>query len=463
MKDELLALLTAVGQEHLVAFWDELDEARRSRLAGQIHDIDFDLMARLYRGQEAEPDWAALAAKAEPPPAFRLEGCCEELRLEGARRRGEATLAGGKLAVILVAGGQGTRLGFDHPKGMLPLGPVSGHSIFQLQIEKLIAVANRYGSRIPLYLMTSPATHEETIAYLVEHDRFGLPPDDLHVFCQAAMPAVDAKTGKVLLAGREAVSLSPDGHGGMVAALIGSGSLDDLKRRGIEQLFYMQVDNPLTRVCDPVFVGYHLLSGSEMSTQVVAKTDPLEKVGNVVAIDGKLHIIEYSDLPGDAAQRRGEDGSLHLWAGNIAVHLFDIAFLDRVVAGEAALPFHRATKTVSYVDTSGQVVDPETLNAIKFERFIFDLLPSARHAIVQEVDKSQTFAPVKNANGAARDTPATSQGAMVRLHSQWLRSAGARIEDGIAVEISPLFALDSQELIGKIEPGTRLEEATYLR
>jgi UDP-N-acetylglucosamine/UDP-N-acetylgalactosamine diphosphorylase len=311
--------------------------------------------------------------------------------------------------------------------------------------------------------MTSPATHRETVDFLQHHNRFGLPAEDLKIFCQGTMPAVDADSGRLLLSAPGRLALGPDGHGGTLAALRNSGSLDAMRRRGIEQLFYMQVDNPLVNVCDAAFVGYHLLSGSEASTQVVAKREPQERVGVVVEIDGRVRIIEYSDLPGAAAARRSGDGALELWAGNIAVHVFDVAFFERMSQGGWELPFHRAPKNVSYVDADGHFVEPENPNAVKFERFIFDLLSEARSAIVVEVDAATHFAPLKNAPGAPRESPEWVRSQMLALYTDWLQQAGAQVDNGVAVEISPLFAVDGEQVAQKIEPGQRFTTPTYLR
>ena len=312
--------------------------------------------------------------------------------LAEARSRGREALAAGHLGVILVAGGQGTRLGFDHPKGMFPIGPVSGRTLFQIHIDKILATAQRHGVRIPLYLMTSPATHEETLHFLAAHDRFGMAAEDLRVFCQGTMPAVDAATGQVLLEAPDRLAVSPNGHGGMLAAFAESGAMADAQDRGIRQLFYFQVDNPLVDIAGAEFIGYHILSEAEMTSQVIAKRDPLEKVGNVVDVDGRLMVIEYSDLPDDIARKTNPDGSLAIWAGSIAVHVFDLDFLRRAKDQADSLPYHFAYKKVACIDAAGRRVEPAKANAIKFERFIFDLMPSARNAIVVEVDPASAFA-----------------------------------------------------------------------
>ena len=467
-KDELLAILGPYGQEHVLAFWDRLDAARRESLAGQIRAIDWALIRRLYRDRLDQSDVRRLAAsvptadRAGPPPAFRLQTAENRFTPDQARDRGRQAIAAGHLGVIVVAGGQGTRLGFDHPKGMFPIGPVSRKSLFQILVEKVVAAGRRYGVRIPLLLMTSPATHDETVEFFSRQGRFGLANEDLRIFCQGTMPAVDAANGKALLDRPDRLALSPDGHGGTLAALAGSGVLDEISQRGVRQLFYLQVDNPLVDICCPRLIGYHLLSDSEMSTQAIAKREPLERVGNVVQIDGKLMVIEYSDLPDDVAARRNPDGSLEIWAGSIAVHVIDTALLGRTAVSAEALPFHLAHKRVAHVDPSGQRVEHRAPNAIKFERFIFDLIPWAENAIVVEVDPAEGFAPLKNASGAKDDTPETVRAAMVAQHRRWLRGAGVEVAEGMDVEISPLWAIDAEEVAQKTRPGTRVTEPTYL-
>ncbi|HEX3726539.1 MAG TPA: UTP--glucose-1-phosphate uridylyltransferase, partial [Pirellulales bacterium] len=398
-KDHLRSLLMPFGQEHVLAFWDELDAARQDALAAQITSLRLQEIDGLFRSVTVGENWTELARRALPPPAVRLHGRQHSISPQQALDRGQQALAQGHVGAILVAGGQGTRLGFDFPKGMFPIGPVSGASLFQMLIEKIVARSQVSGMRIPLYLMTSPATHDPTLEYLRANENFGLPQDDLKVFCQGTMPAVDAASGRLLLASKHELALSPDGHGGMLAALCSSGCLADMRARDLRQLFYCQVDNPLVEMCGPDFLGYHLLSHAEISTQVVAKRTSRDKVGNVVSIDGKLQIIEYSDLnplADEIVERQSADGTPVFWAGNTAIHVFELTMLERLAHSATALPFHVARKAVSHVEPSGEVIEPATPNAIKFERFIFDLLPAARQAIVVEVDEERAFAPVKN-------------------------------------------------------------------
>lgn len=459
--NHLLQRLHAAGQSQLIQFWDELSAAGRSQLVAQLEEVDFELLGHLVAGQDEKPDFAELAARATAPPAVRSDGTGAAWSAADARQAGEQALAAGRVGVVIVAGGQGTRLGFDQPKGMFPIGPVSGRTLFEFFADALRAASRRYGVRMPLYLMTSPLTHAETLRYWSENDYLGLPPEDVRIFCQGVMPAVDAASGKLLLAEKDSLALSPDGHGGTVAALEKSGCFDDAQARGVDLLSYIQVDNPLVTLCDPDLLGHHLMSGSEMTTQVVRKRYAEEKVGNVVWVDGKVRIIEYSDLPAAAAEARDADGQLKLWAGNIAVHVMDVPFLRRAAAAVDALPFHRAHKVVPFIDPSGQRVKPERPNAIKFERFIFDLLPWAENAFVVEVDPAEAFAPVKNADGAANDTPAQAKAAISRLHRRWLAAAGVEVADGVQVEINPRFARSAAELAGKLPAGQRVTADRY--
>jgi UDP-N-acetylglucosamine/UDP-N-acetylgalactosamine diphosphorylase len=460
----LAAKLARHGQMHLLEHWDKLDEAGRNQLARQITAIDFDQVAALFNQTAAAIDWAALARQAEPPPAIRLADRAGDGRFSGkkARERGVAALRAGEIGVLLVAGGQGSRLGFEHPKGMFPIGPVSHASLLQIHLEKALAAGRKYGVRMPVYMMTSPITHEEQVEFLEQHKRFGLAAEDLVIFCQGTMPAVDAATGKLLLAEEDSLFLSPDGHGGTVGALANSGAIADMHRRGIKHLFYLQVDNPLTPICDPEFIGYHLLAESELTSMAVAKQNPQDKVGNFVSLFDSVQVIEYSDFPEDVAPKKSEDGELAFWAGSIAVHVFAVSFLERALALRDALPFHIARKKVPHLDASGRRVEPTKPNALKFERFIFDLLPHARNSIVVEYPEEDVFAPVKNAPGADRDTPEYVQQFIMDQHGRWLRAAGVRVPAGVPVEISPLWALDEESVAARRDLPRSIEKSTYL-
>ncbi len=460
-KEFLVARLSPLGQEHLVQFWEELNDAERQHLAAQIENVDFSLVDSLYHGKVDQPDWVELSRQAEPPPAVRL-GEPSEAQMLQALECGSAALHSGKVGVLLVAGGQGSRLGFDLPKSLYPIGPISGASLLQIHIEKVRASAARYGAAIPLYVMTSPATHDDTVRFLAENKNFGLTDDDLFVFCQGTMPAIAIDSGKLLMSGKGELFLSPDGHGGTVAALGASGALEHMRERGIEQLFYLQVDNPLVPICDPHLIGHHLLTHSELTSITVEKKHPHEKWGNFAMIDGRMHIIEYSDIPDDVAELCDAKGKLKFWAGSLAIHVFERSLFERAVELTDMMPFHIARKKVPYIDERGELVNPSEPNALKFERFIFDLLPQAARPVVVEYLEEECLAPLKNASGAAVDTPEYVREMMLAQHRRWLEAAGAKVADGVNVEISPLFALDAVQVAERVQPGQRFEKSQYL-
>ena len=441
-------------------FWDELDEPQRQALAEQIRAVDFDLIGRLYRPPDRSREIRALADRSAEPPTYRLGDPRNRYWPEEARQRGADALREGRIGAMLVAGGQGTRLGWNDPKGTFRIGPVSGKTLFEMHVEKVRATALRYGRPLPLCVMTSPATHGPTQEFFCRHDRFGLAEEDLRIFCQGTMPAVDAANGKLLLDRPHQLAVSPDGHGGMLAALKRSGLLGALRGRGIEHLFYFQVDNPLVAVCDPEFLGYHLLSGSEMSSQAVRKQAPQERLGNLVEVDGRLHVIEYSDLPKEVAQRRNADGSLAIWAGSIGVHALDLAFLDRMAGTSAGLPFHVARKKVPYVDASGRRIEPASENALEIRAVHFRPLAFGSPGDRGRGRSPRAFCTTEKCLGhgghAGRSSgrgwwPCTVAGCAAR----------AELLDGVPVEISPLWALDAGEAAARVPPGMKITEPTY--
>jgi UDP-N-acetylglucosamine/UDP-N-acetylgalactosamine diphosphorylase len=459
------------GQGHLLRWWGELDDGGRARLAAEVAAIDFEqldrLIAELVQGEPAGPPTEAVG----PIEAVRLpQTDGERVALRRAAGVGAEAIAAGEVGVIVVAGGSGTRLGFEGPKGTFPIGPVSSASLFRIHAEKVVALGRRFGRPVPLYVMTSPENHQATVDYFQAHDRFGL--EHLRFFVQGQMPAVDRASGRVLLAAPDHVALSPDGHGGTLAALAAPGPdgtpscLEEMRQLGLRTLFYFQVDNPLVRVADPSFIGVHREADAEMSFKVVERLAPEERLGVVVSVGGRPQVIEYSDLPPELAGRREPEGRLELWAGSIAVHILERSFVERLV-GEHRLPFHRALKKVPCLDEAGRPVRPEEPNAVKFEQFIFDALPMAGRWTVVETDRAGEFEPLKNAVGP--DSPATVHQRMSDLYGSWLEQAGATVPrrpDGsvpFGIEISPLFALDAAELKAKIEPGLVVERPLYLR
>jgi UDP-N-acetylglucosamine/UDP-N-acetylgalactosamine diphosphorylase len=459
-------LLRRHDQEHLLAFYDELPPDRQANLLAQVDQIDFDRGDRLIRSHvltapefklpedlapariappEPRPDDTAGADRPFPPT---------EAAYEAGRRRGEELISAGKVAALVVAGGDGTRLGYEGPKGCLPITPVKRKPLFQVFAEQILATRRRYGAPVPWYVMTSVTNDEATREFFAANDNWGLPAEDVFFFRQGRMPAIGLD-GKILLAEKDQIAWNPDGHGGCLPALRASGALEDMAGRGVEQISYFQVDNPLVRCVDPLFIGLHAERGAEMSAKALPKRSPHERVGNFCRSDGKTIVIEYSDLPDELAEQCGPDGRLRFSAGSIAIHVFSRSFVERLThQAELPLPFHRAVKKVSCIIPTGQAVTPSEPNAVKLERFIFDAMPLAQETLVLETVRSEEFSPVKNATGS--DSPTTCLHDQVARAAGWLEAAGVTIPcdaDGnvaAAIEISPLFALDERELVGKV-------------
>jgi UDP-N-acetylglucosamine/UDP-N-acetylgalactosamine diphosphorylase len=435
-------------RNELLRFWPSLNERQRVQLLEQIAAIDFEQISKLCSA-EAHQGGARIARSAGAPtkliPSDIRSKDPDQFRR--ASNIGWQALREGRVGVVLVAGGEGSRLGFPHAKGKFPIGPVSKKSLYQLLAEQLVTVSKRAGSTIPYYVMTSHSTHTETSEFFEEHDSFGLDRDSVHFFQQGRMPAVDQRTGRVLLADKDTISLSPDGHGGLLDAMSSARLFEDFRKRRLEILFYHQVDNPLVRVCDPAFLGFHLLNKADISTKVVAKEDPAEKVGLLVEIDGRHHMIEYVDLPREMAEEREATGALRLRSGNTAVHVFRCDFLERMAGEKDSLPYHRSSKAVSYVDDSGTVIHPTQTNAYKFEKFIFDILPKAQNPLAMEVVREHEFMPLKNRDGAFSADYVRE--AMRRLHTGWLKQAGWTSESDLPLEIPACVALDADEFVDR--------------
>jgi UDP-N-acetylglucosamine/UDP-N-acetylgalactosamine diphosphorylase len=444
--ERLRSRLTEFGQQHVLQHVQRLDPPSREVFLAQLESLD---LARLQRLTDRVLNGPAAqqAARIEPP---ELLECGDDAALterdREAREAGEDLLRKGAVAAFMVAGGQGSRLGFDGPKGRFPIGPLTNRTLFAYHAQRVLATSRRYGARAPLYVMTSEATHQSTVAAFEEAAWFGLDRDDVRFLQQGMLPAID-RQGRLLLAEHGSLFMSPDGHGGSLTALRASGALDEMGMRGIREIFYFQVDNPLARVLDPVFVGHHALAAAEMSTKVVAKTDPGEKVGVLAQVDGRVAVVEYSDLSQELAAELDEQGRLRFRAGNIAIHMLGVDFVRRITEGGLELPVHRAEKVVPFIDEAGELVRPEAPNAIKMETFVFDALPLARCAVTQEVRREDEFAPVKNAQGP--DSPATARAALADQARRWGAAAGLALPEG-PVEVGPLFALDQEQFLANL-------------
>jgi UDP-N-acetylglucosamine pyrophosphorylase len=469
----LLEQFARAGQGQVFAFWERLDAAARRALLEQAGEIDLAEVARLARlllGSGAAP--AVDLAGLEPAPYVPRPGRGGDAAAWArARAAGEAALRAGRVAAFTVAGGQGTRLGFDGPKGTFPVTPVKRKPLFQVFAEKIAAAGRRHGRPLHWFIMTSHANHAATEAFFADHGCFGLDRARVHFFRQGRMPAVDF-SGRILLEAPGAIAMSPDGHGGSLRALHRSGALDLMRREGVDTISYFQVDNPLVRCVDPEFIGWHLGHGAEMSAKMVPKAYPEEKLGHFCRQRGRLVVIEYSDLP-PAMQREVDPatGRLRYLAGSIAIHVLDREFVRRLAeAGSgAALPFHRADKKIATVDAAGRPVKPAQPNGVKFEMFVFDALPFARQPLVIETDRADDFSPVKNGEGV--DSPRTAREDQLRQAARWLRGVGAPVATdatglpAIALEVSPLFADDAAsfaESWARLAPPPAMRDGLYL-
>ncbi len=400
------ARLAEAGQSSLLRFWEQSDAAQRSALLAQIEALDWTSLTEM-RSLLPDPDAVSAVVPAgvfEPAEVTRAVGS----ERQAAEIQGEAALRAGEVGVILVAGGQGTRLGFDGPKGTYPLDPVAHTTLFEIHALKILSLQRRMGARIPLYVMTSPENDAATRSFFEAHHYFGLDSVDVRFFAQGLLPAL-TPDGQLVLESPGRLFMGPDGHGGLLSALDRHGLLDDMQRRGLTSLFYFQVDNPMVEIADPVFVGLHLKRMADVSVKVCAKRDPNEGLGVVVRRNGRWGMVEYTELTEARKNARRADGSLVFQYGSVAIHIFTLEFLRR--EARTGLPLHRAFKKVPYCDAHGRTLKPAQPNAYKFERFIFDVLPDASEVLVMEFDRDDEFAPVKNAEGP--DSPATARAAML--------------------------------------------------
>ena len=463
---EVQQLLTKNKQEQLLNFYPELTKQQQAALLDQLTALNWDYLAELAETHVRQKPDMSVSESLEPAPYYAFTS--EDLSVySSARTVGETLIRAGQVAAFTVAGGQGTRLGWDDPKGTFPATPLSHKSLFQLFAEQLRKTHELFGAPVPWYIMTSEANHAVTQDFFEAHDYFGLTRENVRLFPQGMMPSF-SPDGSLLLKEKYALAMNPDGHGGSLGALAKNGALDDMVRRGVTQISYFQVDNPHVRCVDPLFVGLHAQVGAEMSSKMLRKANPKEKVGVFCVDDGKPCVIEYSDLPDALAALEDEAGMLKFGAGSIAIHMISVAFAQRLTKGKGdrlGLPFHRAEKAVPYVDpATGKRVNPAAPNAVKLERFIFDALPLAAHSIILETDRVEEFAPIKNAEG--NDSPESSQKLQTLRAARWLGASGVKIpyKDGevdAVIEISPLTALCAEDLQGlklpeAVEPGARL-------
>jgi UDP-N-acetylglucosamine/UDP-N-acetylgalactosamine diphosphorylase len=460
--------LQAISQKQVMDFLSDLSPNRRSLFLDQIESLDFAKIPEWVEKYVKNDGSVKIPDHFEPAPSYPTHPKTDKQaeKYAAAIKLGEDIIRQGKAAGFIVAGGQGTRLGFDGPKGDYPISPVKNKTLFQIFAENLLATAQKYNTIIPLYIMSSPLNHDATVEIFQSKDYYGLGAENVFIFQQGTLPNFDFD-GKILLAEKDKIASSPDGHGGSLKALYSSGAVADMQKRGVEILSYWQVDNPLIRVIDPLFVGLHVLDQAEMSSKALLKASPMEKVGNFCLVDGKVTVIEYSDLPEEAAHRKSPDGSLAFELGSIGIHLINVSFIEKLnTDGDFTLPFHRAVKKIPYVDEDGNRVEPDAPNGVKLETFVFDAIPLAKHSVILQTEREEEFAPVKNATGT--DSAEVTRQMMTDRAAAWLEAAGVNIprkSDGTPdcmLEIAPSFALTPEDIkpkldqIPEIKPGSKL-------
>jgi len=462
-------LLKTHNQAHLLAFWDRLEPAQRRDLLTEIGRLDFSKIDDWAANFIRSSDTAVIFADIAPAQSFSsvAAGPRQQRKYAQAVELGKELIQAGKVAAFVVAGGQGTRLGYDGPKGNLPISGVKNKTLFQLFAESIAAASEKYQTICRWYIMTSALNHSETIQIFRSNNYYGLDEKSVFIFQQGTLPNFSLD-GKILLADEAAISSSPDGHGGSLKALYQSGALEDMKKHGLEYISYFQVDNPLINIFDPLFIGLHALEKAEMSSKSVAKTDPKERVGVFCLLAGSVNVIEYSNLPDELAEKRNPDGSLTFGLGSIAIHIINTNFVEKLNADGFSLPLHRAVKKIPHIDEVGRLIEPAEPNGIKLESFVFDALPLASKSIILQTVRSEEFGPVKNIAGP--DSPETTKKMMAARAADWLESAGVKVPrraDGSVdciIEIAPSFALEKEDIkpkVGQI-PSIRPGDKIYL-
>ncbi|MDH3584665.1 MAG: UDPGP type 1 family protein [Phycisphaerae bacterium] len=465
--DQAHQALQAADQSHLLTFYDRLPEDGRARLLDQVEAHDWTYLAELIETHVTSAPGMALAGGITPAPCYPARPDSEQRdKYDAARALGCEMIGDGRIAAFTVAGGQGSRLGWDGPKGCYPATPIGRKSLFEVFAQYLLKIQEKYRSRIHWYVMTSPINDQATRDFFSTHNHFGLEPKQVQFFPQGTLPSFSLD-GRALLAAPDELAVNPDGHGGSLRALFTSGALDEMSGLGIDQISYFQVDNPAVRCIDPLFVGLHALDQAQMSSKMIPKATAEEKVGVFVEQEGHIAVIEYSDLPDDLARETDGQGQLRFNAGSIAIHMIEVDFVRQLNQGRFALPPHRAVKKVPHVDLeTGERAEPKQANAVKLETFVFDALPLCRTSIVLETERAEEFAPIKNADGA--DSPETSCRIQIERAARWLESRGVQIprrpdgETDARIEISPLTAIEPTDLEQIVDLPAAVEPAQTL-
>lgn len=388
-ENELLNVLKEHGQEHIFEAYQKLDDKGKEKLAAQIERIDWSIVEMAGHKELSQE-----RGKLEPLSALEVTQI-EENKAKY-EEIGLGAIRAGKVGAVLLAGGQGTRLGSDGPKGKYNIGLTKEIYIFERLIRNLMDVTDKAGCFVPLYVMTSDKNHDETIAFFEEKNYFGYPKDFVKFFKQEMAPSVDFQ-GKLYMESADSLSLSPNGNGGWFYSMEVTGVLKDVKARGVEWLNIFAVDNVLQRIADPVFVGATIDSGCVSGAKVVRKADPEEKIGVLCLEDGKPSIVEYYEMTEEIINSREANGELSYNFGVILNYLFRVDQLEEISSQKMTV--HVVEKKIPYIDEKGVLVKPESPNGYKFELLVLDMIHMFDNCLSYEVVRDYEFAPIKNKSG----------------------------------------------------------------
>ena len=461
----LTEVLRAEHQLHLLDLLPALSSDPSHPVLAQLTKLDIPAARRLLR--------RSLEAGSGPLPQFepvraslKLDALDSDSRGE-IRRLGVDAIRRGSVGVVILSGGQGTRLGFNGPKGMFNLGMPSAKTIFQYHMERVSSRSSLLAEhsktvKIPVYIMTSDLNDAVIRSCFEEHHFFGYPKDQLFFFQQDLMPCMTPE-GDLILESERSLAMAPCGNGGIFAALESSGAVGDMLSRGVEHLHVFAVDNVLTKPADPEFIGHCIQREAECGNKVVWRRDKSEKVGVTVESEGRFRVVEYSDLPSSMAEAEDNQGRLVFGAANICNHYFSLDFIRTKVIGQP-LAFHVARKKIPYLDKeTRKTVTPTSNNGIKLELFIFDVFPLAERWTVVEVLREDEFAPVKNEPGNPVDSPDTARALMSSLFKRWLEKAGAHVVSTSSDSLCEISWRRSYEGEGlESHSGLKIELPCYL-
>ena len=430
---ELRARFDAAGQGHVFQYWDDLTLEERTALLHQLMSFDVEpLSGFLNAARQTESTTTGTDAIIAPfsKTVAPSSDCDDAVGMEAIHQ--------GSVAALVLAGGQGTRLGFDGPKGMYDIGLQSGKTLFQLLAERLVKLS----PTIPLYVMTSPLNHEETMRFFEQNHNFGL--NSVTCFPQGMLPCL-FDDGTIIMESKSSVAMAPDGNGGIYPALVNSGMIQKMTHHGIQYLHVFSIDNALIKPADPIFIGYCISQQADCGNKVVWKAHAHEKVGVLAERNGHSCIVEYSEITKEMAERTDSQGRLEFGAANICNHFYTLDFIQNVIVPTMGHMYHIARKKIPYFN-GHSTVSPTSENGLKLESFIFDVFPMSKSMAVMDVERSEEFAPVKNATGP--DSPETACAMMTARSKAWVIKAGGQFSqsDEGDVEISPLTSYSGNDL-----------------